>query len=295
MMKCWDYIASDDEEVSEAAAKCLYQLFRFNGNSAVFYGDELPSKLVLLFNKEKIDIAYRNLFLKLALSTPSTREICINEELTDILLSKAREAPDPDSLASILEIIIDISYISPSIREQLPDLIASIEENFCVENSRLYFAFLNSVYIIVYNSESPDFLCSFCEATLLGKILSSLSIDNMLATKIIINIMHAMIGKGNNIHCSGIHQALVGSNVFSVIRTILNSDIEELYPYCYNISAELFSNVEEFRVQYFSSELPRILVNGFPELTTKAKKSGSLQLTMMKYFPSFWIMNFFWQ
>ena len=142
--------------------------------------------------------------------------------------------------------------------------------------------------IVVYNSESSDFLCSFYEATLLGKILSSLSIDNMLATKIIINIMHAMIGKGNNIHCSGIHQALVGSNVFSVIRTILMSDIEELYPYCYNISAELFSNVEEFRVQYFSSELPRILVDGFPELTAKAKKSV---IRFLAYLSKFAVSN----
>ena len=85
--------------------------------------------------------------------------------------------------------------------------------------------------------------------------------------------MHAMIGKGNNIHCVEIHKALVGANVFSVIRTILLSNIENLYKFCYNISADLFNNVKEFRVQFFESELPEMIIERFSEMQVKTKKS----------------------
>lgn len=271
--KCWLLISSDNDELSEAASKCLYDIFRFNNNAEFLYGEELPSKLVILFQKERMTTSDRNLFLRVALSTPSSRELCVTDELTDILISKAKEAPDADTLASVLEIIIDIYSLLPSIQEAMPEFLASIEDKFSVEDNRVYFAFLNSVYLIVTNSSSEEFLCSFCESEFFCRVVSSLSIDSLLSAKIIINIMHAMIGKGNNIHCVRIHKALVGANVFNVIRTILLSDIEDLHPYCYNISADLFNNVEEFRAQFFSSELPGALIERFPEMTSKTKKS----------------------
>ena len=270
---CWDYVRNEDDDISNSALKCLLAIFHTPQKAEALYQSELPSKLFVIFTRPRFSQESMRLFLILALGTQANRESCLNDELTDILLSKGEElANDFDSLANILDIILSVVDEIQSLRENLPIFLERIEESFNVENNHLYTSMLFLIYIVIKNADSEEWLKSFCEAPILTKVLSTLSLVNTESAKLILSILHALIGKGNDIHSVAVNQAIVSSNVFSVISLIIHQNDEELLKYAYDISATLCATVVQFKDLFMSSDLPDILLSSFSDMKSKVKK-----------------------
>ena len=269
----WSFLYHEDEKVYESTLICLLKIFHNPQKAESLFGEELPAKLSIIFERPVLNQYSRDFFLRIACASEASREYCLTSELAETLLSKADESHDsPDSLACILDIILDLYEVVPNLPENLPILLEHTEECFTVENGHLYINILNLIYVTVMNADNEEWLQSFFQSQLLAQVLSTLSLDNTRASKLIIGIIHALLGKGNNIFSKAINQSIFNSNIFSVIQTIIINGDKALLKYAYDIASTLCIHVPEFKNLYITSDLPEILLESFPELSVNCKK-----------------------
>ena len=273
--KCWEFVSCDDEDLHTAAVLCLTAIFKNPCKAETMYGSDLPMMISKILERETINEYDRNLIYKLIFASGETRSMCITDEFAEFILQKATDScDDHETLACLIDIILECIDISPVIKSNLALFLSNIEGSFTANENHLYMSMLILIYRLVSDATSEEWLCSFCQAQIFSTALSTLSLSNTKASKLIIGIIHAMVGKKNSISSLRVIKSIVNTNVFSVLQNIITENDQSLIHYAYDMLSSLCSQLREVKDMIMGSPIPNILLETYEDMPTYCKKKA---------------------